>query len=126
MQLGHHSAFLFIAALVLDSHKFRPLNRLNLSPCLSSPAEAPGKCYKPEAPARRSAVRNEEFVSLPSNVLRKDNTDADVNRPCPSEARRANGQLRSNNLHGPMHPLLQISGEGKFNQLDPNTQLRQY
>jgi len=23
-----------------------------------------------------------------------------------SEARRANGQLRSNNLHGPMHPLL--------------------
>jgi len=28
-----------------------------------------------------------------------------------SEARRANGQLRSNNLHGPMHPLLQISGE---------------
>jgi len=27
-----------------------------------------------------------------------------------SEARRANGQLRSNNLHGPMHPLIPISG----------------
>lgn len=103
LQLGFHSMFNIYCAPWL-------INALNAS-CSHSPTKAPRERCSTQAPARRGAICYAQLVRafyspcFCTFML----TVSKIHR----EARRANGQLRSNNLHGPMQTLMAPSGLGK-------------